>query len=102
MELIAELKDYIVEEIGDAKKYAKHALRCQEKRPELAKLFYTLSTEELGHMDRLHGAVVNLIEAYRAEHGEPPADMLARYNREHEKVIDKAAEVYGILGRFKG
>ena len=102
MELIAELADYIEDEIADAKKYARHAIRLQDRKPDLAKLFYNLSTEELGHMDRLHSAVKGLIAQYRDEHGEPPADMQARYDRMHLKSMDRAAEVYGILGRFKG
>ena len=102
MELIAELADYIEDEIADAKKYARHAIRCQDRKPDLAKLFYNLSTEELGHMDRLHSAVKGLIAQYRDEHGEPPADMQAKYDRLHLESMDKASEVYGILGRFKG
>lgn len=100
MELIAELADYIEDEIRDAKKYARHALRSRDVRPELSVLFHQLALEEMGHMDRLHSAVKEVIERYRSEHGDPPEAMQKRYDKAHEKMMDEAAEVYGILGRF--
>ena len=100
MELIAELADYIEDEIRDAKKYARHAIRSRDIRSELAVLFHQLALEELGHMGRLHDAVKEVIERYRSEHGDPPEAMQKRYEKAHEKMMDETAEVYGILGRF--
>ena len=102
MELIAEISDDILDEIKDTKKYAQRALRLQDKLPALAKRDYKRATDELGHMDELHQDVTALIAQARAEGREPTEDMLREYERRHEKAIDKAAEVYGILGRFKG
>ena len=90
------------EEISDAKKYAKCALKYKDEKPELAQLFYSLSTEEMGHMQRLHSAVAGVIAEYRERNGDPPAVMLALYDREHEKQIDAAAEVYGLQAQYKG
>jgi hypothetical protein len=41
----------------------------------------------------LHNAVTAVIQKYRREKGEPPADMLAVYNYLHEKAIDDVKEV---------
>lgn len=93
MKLIQKLCEMIDEEIGDADKYAKLALKYKEERPTLAKTFYDLSTDELRHMKLLHDQVVTVIEEYREEKGEPPASMLAVYEYLHEKQIERSNTV---------
>lgn len=93
MKIINKLSEYISEEVSDAKRYAECAVKYKTEYPELSKLFLALSGEEMGHMDRLHKAVVGMIEKYRREQGEPPANMLSVYEYLHEKQIEQATEV---------
>ena len=102
MELIKKLSKMIEEEIGDAEKYAKCALKYKDERSALSRLFYTLSQEELDHMKRLHDAVVEIIKEYREEKGEPPADMQAIYDYLHEQQIEEVAEVKNYQDMYKG
>ena len=68
---IKKLSDRIKEEICDAKYYAEEAIKSKEDDKALAETFYTLSTEELKHVDLLHAQVVRLINEYRATKGDP-------------------------------
>lgn len=101
MKIVKELSDYIDEEIQDAKKYAKCALQYKEDDPDLAKLFYTLSTQETEHMNMLHKEVVDIIQKYRKENGEPPAPMMSVYEYLHERQIAEAAKAKAMQAMFK-
>ena len=101
MKIIETITEKIFDEIHDGKDYAELALQCIDDHEELSQLFYELSLDEMEHMTRLHNAVVKIIEEYRKEHGEPPADMLARYKYIHEKQIKKAANVKAMQTMYK-
>lgn len=92
MRIIEKLEDLIEEEIHDVKKYAKMAAELKKEHPALAQVLYNISVQEEGHQAALHAEVVKMIEAYRRDHGAPPAAMMAVYDHLHQKHIDKMAE----------
>lgn len=102
MKLIKKMSKMIEDEIEGAECYVKMALKLKDERPELAKMFYNLSLDEMGHMDKLHKAVVEVIEQYRKEEGEPPVAMMAVYEYLHNKHIDDAAKVKTMQEMFRG
>lgn len=102
MELIKKLSAMIDEELADAEKYAKCAVKLKNESPALSKTFYDLSTDEMRHKDLLHVEVARLIEQYRKERGEPPAAMLAVYDYLHEKQLEKAKEIKVLWEMYRG
>ena len=93
MKAIKDLKDHISEELDDAEEYVREAIMCKENDPVTAQLYYELSTEEMGHMERLHSRVVAIIKKYREANGDPPSDMQARYDVLHELYTEKAMHI---------
>ena len=101
MKIIKELSSYIDEEIDGAKTYAENALKYKEEQPDLARMFYNMSLQEMEHMNELHKHVVDIIHKYRKENGEPPAPMMAVYEYLHERQIAEAAKVKAMQAMFK-
>lgn len=101
MKIIEELSDYMNEELDDAEKYVKKALDVKDKWKDMANMFFTLSSEELNHMNRLHNEATKLIDEYRKRDGDPPATMLAIYEYIHKKLIDKAGKVKALQALYQ-
>ena len=77
------------------------AMKWKDEQPEAAEVFYLLSTEEMGHADKLHEVVAKLIGEYRDKNGEPPAGMMMLYNYLHEKQIATAMSIKVKQGMYK-
>lgn len=101
MKIIKCLSELIEEELEDSQKYIDLAMKWKTDEPDTADLFYELSTEEMGHVDKLHQEVTELIDEYRKEHGEPPKDMMVLYEYLHEKHIGHATEIKVKQGMYK-
>ena len=100
MKIINALSEKIEEEIEDAKSYAEMAIKYKEEYPELARTLYTISTQEMEHMNLLHNEVTSIIKKWRDMNGEPPADMMAVYEYLHKRHIEKAVEAKNMQSMY--
>ena len=101
MKIIKCIAEKIEEELNDADAYIDLALSWKDEQPEAAKVFYELSLEEMGHVDKLHAEVAELISEYRQANGEPPKGMMALYEWLHQKHIAEAMRIKVKQGMFK-
>ena len=101
MKIIKVLTNKISEEVNDAKAYAEMSIEYKDEYPELARTLYTLSLQEMEHMNKLHNEVTDLIQKYRDTQGEPPADMMAVYEYLHKEQIEKSLEAKMLQSMYK-
>ena len=101
MKLIQKLSDMIEEELQDARKYVRCALEHKDGHPDLARTFANLSNQEMDHAQILHSAVVDLINEYRNQHGDPPERMRAVYDFLHQRQLDEATEIRVMQEMFR-
>lgn len=93
MKIIKVMAEKIKGELKDAESYIDLAAEWKKDQPEAADLFAELSAEEVGHANKLHGRITEMIEAYKTRNGEPPAGMMAIYEYMHEQQIEMAMMV---------
>lgn len=100
MKIIAKLIDMIQDELDGAEEYALTAMQQKMEHPKLAARLNELAGVELTHVRTLHTEVERLIDDYRNDKGDPPAEMMAVYNYEHDKAIKKAAQIKAAIDEF--
>ena len=100
MQIIAKVVDMIQDELDGAEEYAMCANKWKMDYPKLSARLNELAGVEMQHSRVLHDQVTSLIETYRQEHGEPPAEMIAIYNYEHGKAIKRAAEIKSMIDEY--
>ena len=101
MKEIKYVAERIREELEDSEHYAWKALSFKDKDMDMARTLETLSKQELGHVEMLHGQAERLIKEQRAKGIEPPAAMKAVWDWEHEHLIKKKAEVNRLLDMMR-
>lgn len=102
MKEIKMLAENIAEELEDAEKYAKCAVKHMETDRELMSAFSELSRQELAHADKLHTQAVRLINEQKSKGVVPPEAMMIVWEWEHEKMIRDKAKILAMLDMLKG
>ena len=77
------------------------ASKYKSEYPQIANMYYEMSMVETTHVDKLHGAVVNLINEMKMKGVEVDSKMLAIYDYMHEKAIEKATKIKMMQEAYK-
>ena len=101
MKLIKTIVTQIKMEIDAAEDYAESAIEVKEKDTTLKEMYIKLANAELDHVDILHNAVVRIIDKHKMEKGEPPKEMMAIWEWEHEKQIEEVIEIKMMIEHAK-
>ena len=102
MEIIKDISKDIEKEINRAECYAKKALKYKTMYPGPAEHYFKAANNALSEItSNLHPAVVELIDNYKKEKGNPPPDMLRLYDILHEMHTEHLAAVKGMLSLYK-
>lgn len=86
-------------ELNAAEHYAKHAIRNKDTDKELDDVYAQIARQELEHCERFHAQAVRLI---REHGGEPNEAMRAVWEYEHDKIMERDAEIRVKLGLYDG
>lgn len=101
MKMIKKIIDQIYDELEGAEEYIECAMKEKNDHPNIANMYYEMSLMEMSHVDKLHSAVVTLINEVKAKGEEPPAHMMAIYEYEHEKIMEEATEIKVMQEMYK-
>ena len=69
------------------------AIKYKTEYPQIANMYYEMSLNEMTHIDKLHNAVVTLINDMKMKGIEIDEKMLAIYDYMHEKAIEKVTKI---------
>ena len=97
MTKIKKLTDDMLEELEGAKKYAECYVEKKAKdETSWANRFKEMANDELKHAMYLHDYVVQEIDTLSKVYT-PPADMMSKWEKDHETYVEKAAWIKQML-----
>lgn len=93
MEVIKEACEEMKELLHEAKEHIRMAIYNKEDYPILATTYAEIANQELAQADRIHNAVIAIIEKYKTSEKDIPQTMLDLWKYEHKLYIDKVEKV---------
>lgn len=98
MRAIAEVIDWIDDEIDGCEQYSAAAMKAKDAGDmESSRVYCDMANAELNHAVALHGIVVRKIRDAEADGVTVPAGMMEIWNWKHEKYIDRVAKARVML-----
>ena len=101
MELVIKMVEQAYDELDGSKEYIKCATKYKSEYPEIAQVYYEMSLTEMEHMAKIHDMIDRLINNMRAKGIEIDEKMMAIYEYEHDKAIEKATKIRVMQEMYK-
>ena len=93
MRKIAQIVDWIDDEIDGSEQYAHAAMQAKEANDmESSRAYCDMARQELAHADMLHDMVVREIRKAEQDDVEVPKGMMEIWEWKHDKYIDRVAK----------
>ena len=103
-EIMKILKDLIKKSedtLEEIEWYAEKALHFKQDHKSLADVYNKIGEMHITIYDMLHKEMVELIDEHRRMGHQPPPEMLAIWEYEHEKLIKEFAEAKTMVEEYK-
>ena len=101
MKIMKDIICHMSDTMEEAEDYVAEARLIKDEHPQLFSTYLKLAEEHLKHYMSLHTAVVQIINEYRRQKGEPPKEMTIIWNYEHEKLIEEYEDIKKSIDRAK-
>lgn len=101
MQIIKEIVCDIIDEVHGAKHYAKLANKYKQSNREIADMYAKLASVELDHVNILHNSAEKIIKEYTSTWKEAPPAMMAVWDYEHGRQIEKVEKAKRLLEMYR-
>lgn len=101
MKVIAELCDFLEDELDGVVQYANAAVHYKAEYKELADMFFSMASTEATHLKNIHTWIVKFIDKVKKEGMQTvPQGMLDVWAWRHKKLVEKFNEAEVILQNY--
>lgn len=101
MKMLTHLIDRAESTMDEVEWYAEKAHHLKGENKSLADAYIKIAEMHVAIYGILHEQMVNLIDKYRKEGNEPPKEMLAIWNYEHEKLVKEFEHMKFMIDDYK-
>lgn len=101
MKLIKDLIEKADDTLEEIEWYAEKAHHLKTNHKTLADVYIKIAEMHITIYNMLHERMVATIDEYKRQGHEPPKEMLAIWDYEHEKLVKEFAEVRYLIEDYK-
>lgn len=102
MKIIAELVEFLEDELDAVEEYAEMAVKIKPQYREIADTLMNMAVTEKPHLDMIHTYLVKLVEKQHKDNpGEVPQGMLDVWSWKHKKLMNRLAEVTIVIENYQ-
>lgn len=101
MKILSDLISKAHDTMEEVEWYAEKALHYKQDHKSTADAYNKIADMHITIYDMLHKEMVSLIDEHKRMGHNPPAEMLAIWNYEHERLIKEFAEAKTMVDEYK-